>query len=305
MKHRVLIIGGHGMGDCMLAFQCAQALAIKRPSFEIKVGLSTRPEIYSAICSLISNSNNLPIKLDENLSSNHKIEDNWEKETITIQNDHGAFDKIYYVIPDLLFRNPHSFDYLKYGIHPQIIKQQRVLLQESSPEQKRVYCGLQTTTPGYLYAYIPSLIEHLSKALPDYEIYFPNITKWNNDKAFELVGKFNSNVFIDNNPTLEQSLTKLRFSQYFIGTCNGPSHIAYHLGIPRTILDPQYDRPAWVARWKEDYLECINITLPPYYITRIVSDNIQHVESTLMPRNMSLINNSQVRPWKETLFFKY
>lgn len=293
------------MGDCMLAFQCAQALRTKQPHIHIDVALSTRLEIYQAICSLISNSRYLPIKLSENLSSNHEIELNWEAETQKIQKEIGEYDEIYYVIPDLLFRNPHSFDYKKYNLHPQIIKQQRVFLYENNIQENRIYCGLQTTTSGYLYSQIKELINDLSIKLPYYEIYFPNINSWNNEKCFDLSGEFKSNTIIDKNCSLISSLSYLKQSKYFIGTCNGPSHIAYHLGIPRLILDPQYDKAPWVARWKEDYSECIDIRMPYNYVSQLVYNNITQIETNLIPRNMALYNSNNGKTWKDNLFLKY
>ena len=277
--NKILIVGGHGLGDCLLAFQCSHILKVKGYT-NVDVAISTRDEIFNALSCLFGEE--VIMKLPESASSEHQIEKGTSEEFNKLLPN---YDKVYYVIPDLLFNNPRAFDFVKYGTNPQVIKQQRLLLHKSSP-QKRIYCGLQTVTPGYLYQDIPKLLVELAKALPEYEIYFPNLKNWANQEAFyiEDKSKFPSNVVIDDNSTLISSLNLISESCYFIGTDNGPSHIAYHFGIPRLIIDPQFNNLPWVARWKEDNSDSIPFNCQPSGIAELVSKNIRIPQTLMVPR---------------------
>lgn len=305
-----IIIGGHGIGDCVLAYQCAKT-AHDICGENIALGLSTRDEVYKAVTSFLGFPKNSGIKyimrLDEKLSSEHEILNNWEYHTEIIRNKVDAIytskkiEDCYYVIPDLLFRNPHSFPYEKYNTNPNIIKQQRLLIGSYKPE-KRIYCGLQTTTNGYLYQNIKQLLILLKKKLPDYEIYFPNCSTWNNDKCFHL--PHIDGINIHENPDLIDSLDRLKTSAYFIGTCNGPSHLAYQCGIPRLILDPQFNKIPWISRWKEDYNECVPIAITPELASEIVVENILYPQTQMIPRLLQCQSDKNYS-WAQKLIFKY
>ena len=134
------------------------------------------------------------------------------------------------------------------------------------------------------------------------------VKKWN--KEINNLGNFDislpSNVLIHHDPKFEESLHFLKRSCYGIFTCNGPSHLAYQLGIPRLVLDPQYDKAPWISRWKEDYEECIPISTPQNEISELVFHNIRSPETTLIDRKriLSLLKN-EFRDWKSILYLKF
>lgn len=298
MNPDTLIVGGHGLGDCLLSFQCAQLLKLK--NIDCDIAISSRPVIISALRYLYDS--NVILEIPESESANHDI----EKGTAPIFNDISKdYKNIYYVIPDLLFNNSKAFDCRKFQTSPQIIRSLRTLIHKNKAT-KKIYVGLQTSTEGYDYKNIPDLLTTLAGMLPDYTIYFPNIKSWANGKTCYINNKdFPDNVFIDEEPTLNDSLHHLLQSCYFIGTDNGPSHIAYQLGIPRLILDPQFNKIIWVARWKEDNQESIPIHTSHEIVSKITYLNITCPQTSLIPRTV-LYSNSHLNTqgWKQALLVK-
>jgi len=300
------IICGHGLGDCLLGFQVAHFLEQKDYT---DICVSTRQEIFEPLQYLFQKQLNKQTHL-YNIPPQYS-EDN----AILYNNDllkqllqeikcRPHLDKFYYVIPDLLFRNPYAANDI--GIAPHVIKSTRVLLNRRQTPNKLIYCGLQTTTKNYHYHGTANLLKRLATELPDYTIYYPNIQSWNNEQTHYIDNeqfKEYNNILIDNNPKFIESIDVLLKSDYFIGTCNGPSHIAYHLGIPRLILDPQYGRLPWIARWKEDTSENISNTINYIDVCEVVKTNILDSSTTLIPR-IDILRNVGVN-WKDCLLYKF
>lgn len=304
----LLNIGGHGLGDCLLSLQISYFLS--KLGIEHKNLISTRDEIFNALKHLFGNSLNFE-KIDTKYGENNELINNQDFQTELKNAFNGS--EITFNVPDLLFRNPLAFDYNKYNISPQIIKKYKILLNQSiNNKQNIIYCGLATSTENYVYENIPLLIQKLSQALPDWKIYFPLISKW--DKPINNLGNFNidyaENVIIDKDPSFENSLDILKKSKYGIFTCNGPSHVAYHLGMPRLILDPQFGRLPWIARWKEDYEECVPIHTSINEILTIVVNNVLIPQTQMFDRKFITFleknsKDSSNLDWSQILYFKY
>lgn len=292
-----IILGGHGLGDCILSLQCASFLK-KRPISLI----SARDEVFIPLEYAFKNKFKLH-QIDEYYSQDNNILKNISLiEDIRSKYPNAGKD-FYYVIPDLLFRNDFAFDYEKYNVHPQIIKSTRLLAQENKP-QKIIYFGILTTTQGYDYPEAQRLIELVAKNFKDYIIYCPSLEWWGGDKVKSAISGVTlpDNVHVDINPEFTDSIDWLKKSCYFIGTCNGPSHLAFHYGIPRLILDPQYERPAWISRWKEDYLESVSIGTPAELAAKIIELNINIPQTCLVPRKQ--VADNFIQDWPQLLLFK-
>jgi hypothetical protein len=296
-------IGGHGLGDCILSLQISYLL--KEKCFKHTTLISTREEVYKPLWHIFANELDIH-RIDSKYADDNALlhNENYIKEIASEYNS----DNITYNVPDLLFRNPLAFKYNDYGLNPQLIKKTRVLTRHFGKKENIIYCGLLTTTRGYMYHNIPLLLRSLAEHLPNYTIYFPKIKAW--DKDLDYIGDFNinfpSNVWIDDNPQFEKSLDILTKSKYGIFTCNGPSHIAYQIGMPRLILDPQFNRIPWISRWKEDYEECIDINTDYNDITRLVVNNINNPETLLVDRKILLnLIKSGYNSWKDIFYLKY
>ena len=217
----------------------------------------------------------------------------------------GDYDECYIVIPDHLYRHKHSFDYKKYGVHPQLIQSLRLFTDKWNP--KNVICvGLISSTPEYIYNFIPTIIKFLAQELPNYLIYFNNVTKWANKELNN--GDFNNlslNVFYFENQDFIDSLKWLSRSCYCLCVDNGIAHIAHSFGIPRTVISKRlnFDGIPWVSRWYEDLSECISYDYSPKDIARLVALNINVPQTCLIPRKF-VIENLDCN-WNEKLLFKY
>jgi len=302
VDYNLLNIGGHGLGDCILSLQISHLL--NQRNISNKTVISARNEVYRPLWHVFANALDFE-QIDENIAHENKIIVDKDLQD-NLKSKYNSKD-ITYNVPDLLFRSPLSFDYKKYGLNPQLIKKTRVLNGHFSKKEKIIYCGLTTTTQGYTYENIPALLKLLAEHLPDYVIYFPKVKKWDRDITYNNFDiNFPKNVFIHDDPTFEESLDWLVKSEYGLFTCNGPSHISYQLGIPRLILDPQFDKIPWISRWKEDYEECISINTNFNDIVKLVSANIEYPQTTLIDRKklLNLIQNNQ-NNWKDIFFFKY
>ena len=303
MDSAIINIGGHGLGDCILSLQISYLLRLKNVQ-HINL-ISTRQQVFEPLYSIFHSGFDL-YKIDEKFSHENAIISNQTlKDEIT---NHYKSNNITYNVPDLLFRNPLALDYKKYGLTPSVIKKTRTMTAYFSSKENIIYCGLCSTTDGYVYKNIPALLKLLAEFLPDYTIYFPIVKSW--DKEINNLGNFDisfpSNVFIHNNPSFEDSLEYLKKSSYGIFTCNGPSHIAYQIGMPRLVLDPQFNKIPWMSRWKEDYEECIDINTNYNDIVKLVEANLRYPETTLIDRKklLELIQNGY-NNWKDIFFFKY
>lgn len=303
MRDNLINVGGHGLGDCILALQISYLL--KSKCIKHKTLISTRNEVYSPLYHIFSNELDFE-QIDNKYAHENALLNNQEYCNELVKTHHS--DYITYNVPDLLFRNPLAFNYREYGLNPQLIKKTRILSRHFSYREKIIYCGLSTSTSGYMYENIPILLKGLAEHLPDYTIYFPKVKSW--DKDINYVGSFDiefpSNVYIHENPTFESSLDYLVKSSYGVFTCNGPSHVAYQIGMPRLILDPQFDRIPWMSRWKEDYEECIPINTHYDDIIKLIINNIKNPETTLIDRKklLELLKNGY-NNWKEIFYLKY
>lgn len=299
---KLVNIGGHGLGDCLLSLQISHLLE-ERKIEHINL-ISTRNEVFEPLNYIFGDKFKL-IQIEEKYAHENAIIDNIDFQRDIEKNCNST--NLTYNVPDLLFRNPLGLNYKKYGLEPSIIKQTRVYTGNAAQKEGIIYCGLCSTTEGYVYENIPLLLIRLAEFLPSYTIYFPMINKW--DKEINNLGNFDisfpSNVFIDKNPSFIDSLKWLQRSCYGVFTCNGPSHIAYQLGIPRTVLDPQFSKIPWMARWKEDYNDCIPINIDINSIAQLIYANINYPQTKMIDSKiiLELIQKNQDN-WKDIFYFK-
>lgn len=294
---KVTIIGAHGLGDCLMAIQCAHFLKYQR-GITPRLLISTRDEVFQPLKHTYKDIFELE-QIPESYSQDNLL----LKETSIWNKFADGSDETYYVLPDLLFNNEHTFDFQKYGTNPQHIRSIKTLLDKAAPT-KSIYLGLMTSTPNYDYAFPMRLALQIAQALPNNQVIFPMISNWAGKdlKGYAYPQEVPQNLTIQVNPKFEDSIDDLSRAGYFVGTDNGPSHLAYHLGMPRLILDPQYHRLPWVARWREDYLESISIDTEADDIAKLVKANIEVPQSCLIPRAFALLHSYS--NWESLLLLK-
>lgn len=292
-----------GIGDQLLGLQCATSIYNNHIGANIVFYSFSRDEVFKVLKNLLNAGgiDNI-VQVPEKFASDYNI----IKDEKTIELIKGSHYEFYFICPDLLFRGPYSFNYKKYNTSPQIIKSLRPLLHLREESEKIIYCGLSTSTPQYKYHYTRELIRQLALKLPDYKIYFNNVSTWAGQEISENNLEYlPQNRIIENNAPFLVSLDWLRRSDYCVCLDNGISHIAYQMGIPRTLLSIRcnQDGVPWISRWYEDLTEAISYGYRPEDIAELVKTNIEIPQTTLLPRQF-VISNLNTN-WSSTLLFKF
>jgi hypothetical protein len=297
----VLILTSGGIGDCVQAYQCAEY--VKRAGDNVTIGCMVRDEVYEPLSLLFQEDFRmfqLPSK------------EQWAKDYYLLKNQEqclasysSIFDKIYYTTPDVLFNCPLSFDWKAYNVHPNVIRSTRLLTKKWDAGYKKIYCGLTTSTSEYVYSEVPNLLREIALRLPDHIVFFNNVSNWAGHKIeYGDLGNLPLNVHVAQDLSFSESLVHLRQSAYCVCLDNGISHIAYQLGIPRTLLSVRaspHGSP-WLARWYPDVNETLPY-IPPADIADAVKTNVEIPQTTLIPR-LYVANYKNIN-WKDALIFKW
>lgn len=299
----ICLVSGDGIGGQLLAFQCGKLLKDKNHSVTILV--SARDEVFNPINFLFGKDYNI-IQIPENYQTDLLSFKDLHYSVLQLVN--RKFDEIYIVYPDLLFQHPRSFDFKRFGLNLQEIVKTK-LLQNQRKSENIIYCALNTSTPEYKYPHVFNLVYGLAGDLPNYQIYFNNITKWAgkdiNNGNFEKLPK---NVLYFENQDFNESLEYLKKSCYCVCLDNGISHISYSMGVPRLLLDfradSKPDNLMFRVRWREeDLFESVNLNIPFYTVAAIVKINLEIPQTSLLPRK--IIENNLNLDWSRYLYFKY
>lgn len=293
---KVLLQTCGGLGDMIQAVQCAHY--VKEVGGVVDVLCYARDETFIPLKHLFGGKFSLiqhPLK--ERYGENYWALHN--KDTIKLENP--GYTDYYFHCPDLLFRD---FPWYEYNVTPQVIRSTRLLTKGWWPENI-IYVGTNTSTPEYFYDKTPELVRKLAEQLPDYVIYFNNITSWagktiNNGDFSHLP----SNVIYRENEDFNSSLGWLKKSCYLAVVDNGISHCAFQMGIPRTLLTKRlnFRGSAWLSRWYGETSDCLSYDFSVDDLVRTIEINIKIPETTLIPRGF-VINNLNM-DWPKFLMFK-
>lgn len=296
-----LIAGKIGVGDGLLAYKTQQFIynANKCPI----VHFGARDEVFEVLKFIaLDNRLNSPYQFNEDLYDEFLV--NYSKlNEIGIDEN----DEFYFQTPDIFYEHSKAFDFKKYHVTPQTIKQTRILTKSWKPK-KIVSLFLLSNTDKYSYYDIGNLAKEIAILLPDFEVYLPILNTWANKSIpqIKLPPGLPSNVNVDTNPNFINNIKKSYESYYSICADNGLSHVIYELGCRRLVLTSRFpinrNSAPWI-RWFEDINDHINIENYPKDIARLVKTNIYIEQTNLLPKNYVLNNlNSD---WRRELFFKY
>ena len=316
-KNCLIIVSG-GSGDCLLGFQCAELLKNKEIYQNVDLLCCVRPAVYEILETLFDGTKY------QYCMSRHSDGEKWGENHWILNNQEllkqytgpfgDKYDVFYYVVPDLLFRNPLAFDYKRYDISLSSIKEVRILRNEwAGANSKKIVVNLNTTTLNYDYKHTFELVKYLAEEeLPDYEILVPLITEWAGipisfDKRF-VEDKLKDNIKVILNPSIKQSIDDLKYSCFGIFTDNGMSHVAFQLGMERLLLTCRFgdgiQSLAWESRWYENgFQDQIHNNTNPRAISDLVATLIKIPETRLISK-FNVLNNLH-QDWSHFLFFKY
>lgn len=304
MPDIVKIIGTSGYGDAFLSLQCAYYvfMAGKYPH----VLICARDSVFFPLQHTFRDIFKLE-QLPEEYSENDRIIHDKD----LLSQIKGNCEEIYYCKPDLLFRNNCSFDCYKYNTNYHAIKTTRLLTKQFKPQKNKIYLGLISSTPGYSYRNIPKLACELARELTECEFHFPILDNWANvDVKYKDLETYDfpANLKIYCNDKFENQVDLITTCDYGIYTDCGPNHLSFHLAQNRLILDPQFDRKPWIARWRQSIEDCININTSITDIVNLVKQNIRIPQTTLIPKQavLNILHRTSNNPnWSQELIFKY
>lgn len=298
-----VLFGLGGVGDITLALSCASY--VQDCGYYTEVIACARKEVFEPLEILFGNLFNLyRHEAGENIGENYKlITDN----TI-LESYKKNYNGVYVVCPDLLFRaEKYSFNYSLFKTHPQTIRQKRLLENQWKPTNL-VYLSLNTSTDAYHYCDPVRLAYRLAEEMPSVTFYYPVLSQWaGKNLPPRVIENAPRNLIIDRDPSWTSALSFLIQSCYCVTLDNGIMHLAYHLGMPRLILDPYFsDNPGilWRVRWRQnDLFESIPLNSHIKNVVDTVRINLEIPQSCLMPRY--LVSQNSLCDFSQVLGFKF
>ncbi len=221
MNKLINIFSGDGLGGQLLSFNVADLL--KKKGYLVNINACCRDEIFRVLKCLLPNQslNQYPDYYAEKMV----VDDDFFNDVV----DSNSNALNYVVFPDLLY-GKRGFDWKKFNLHPQVIRQNRLLLNEWKPENI-VYVGLNTSTEFYRYSYTHELLEQLALQNPHYVIYFADIKKWAGIDIKNNIRKdlLPDNCLVDDNPDFIDSLKVLQKSSYCVCLDTVLFHMEFHV----------------------------------------------------------------------------
>jgi len=286
------IISGNGCGDVLMSFRLTDLL--KKKGHDVYNYCCVRGEVNNMLKTILYQKFNFT-KLPEDDYERLLVDENYF-------NQLKLSDETYFVIPDKLFRGKKSFPLKKYHLTGFAIKQNRLLIDKWTPEN-RISINLNSITENYSYHSIPELVKKIGLKFPDKNIYVPILTKWKNMEMPRYDFKnISSNIVIDYNSPFEKVFDLLCKSEYVISADSAIMHLCFDLGLPHIILDPQYNRVAWESRWRESGFYN---SIP---ITALVEDIVDYVYTQITIPETQMIGADKIfrqkRDYSRELIFK-
>lgn len=292
-KTKINIISGGGCGDMLLSLRLKSLLnLLYSDKYNVTNYLCSRDETWNMIKTLFPNDKNIK-KLDEKYLDNIKS-----------QEDLDIFEgKTYICYPDKLFRGLGAPPLKEWNITNFLVKQTRLLIGKYR-SNNFISLALNSITAGYTFHSIKELAINLAKAFPDKTIYLPLISRWNGNDLHTL--KFSgcpSNLLVEYDAEFPKVYDILCQSDYLITTDSAMMHIGWDMAIPMLVLDPQFDRIAFSARWRPiGYYNSIPIE-------SLVEDVIDIVKTQLVIPETQMIGADKIfrkgiNNWLKELIFK-
>lgn len=217
------------------------------------------------------------------------------------------YDKVYAVTPDFLFQAPFSFPWFHYCKSYKRFLQIPVQLQTDykfkheaiNPNTKNVFLNMTSVTmeKNYSFPALQKLVDFFAKS--NYNVIIARISNWKGTPIpFLLQGKFYDLV----DRPIDEVVNILNKCDYFCGIDSGFSHIAYHLGLPRLILQYQFNQPFHIARYQNDTTDCIPLNSTPETIFNRIMLNLRDPITEAIPAQFNIPYQTNT---KQLLYKKY
>lgn len=279
-KVRFLI--SDGIGGQLQGFSCADI--VQKQGHEVHIGIFARNEIFNFLKELFKDKFKNIVQLPESFTEDYKL----EKDDILWKKLSGDFDECYFVCPDTLFRNPHRFNYKKYNVSLSKIKNYKLLQDKYNPQENICILNLLSVTNGYTYPYISDLINFLCLQNPKWKFITANNIVWNGIKIHVDIKNKYSNLIVEENPTLLKWFEWMTKANFSISTDCGMMHVANHLTMEQLILDPQFNRMPFYARWRATGDDSIPISTSAMDVAKLTKNLLDNELARLLPKKLLL-----------------
>lgn len=219
---------------------------------------------------------------------------------------HKKYDKVFAVTPDFLFQAPLSFPWFEYCKSYKRFMQTQVYTKTQddfchdaiNPNTKNIFFNFTSVTleKNYSLPFVQKIIDLFNKT--SYNIIIARTSNWKGTPIpFFAQGRFYDLV----DKPIEEVMGVLNKCDYFCGIDSAFSHISYHLGLPRLILQYQYNQPFHIVRYQNDTTDCIPLNVPPEQVFNRIMLNLRDPITQALPQfNIPYQTNT-----KQLLFKKY
>lgn len=213
---------------------------------------------------------------------------------------------VYSCFPDSLGRAPFDFPWFKYvksykeflrtKVH---IKTQNGKSPAINPNTKNIFLHATSVTmeKNYSLSALQNLVTMLNTT--NYNVIICRTSSW---KGTQLPFFCKGNFYDMVDRPIEEAVSTLASSDYFIGIDSSFAHLAYHLEVPRLVLHQHFNQPFHISRYHEDTGDDLPLNTSPEQIFNRVVLNIKQPYTLVIPSYLNIPHNVNA---KQLLYGKY
>lgn len=217
---------------------------------------------------------------------------------------HKEHEHVWSSFPDSLGQAPFGFPWFQYVRSYKEYMRTKVSLRcgtVKSPAQTKKHIFLHMTSvtleKNYSLTKLQTLVNIFNQT--NYEVVIARTSQWKGTPLpFFCTGKY---IDLVDQP-IERICMEIRDSDYFVGIDSSMAHIAYHIGIPRIVLQQHHNSPFHLVRYHEDVCDDMSLESSPEQIANRVLLNLKDPLTENIPAYLSIPANVST---KQLLYKKY
>lgn len=212
---------------------------------------------------------------------------------------HQDYQKVYSCFPDGLGLNPFAFPWYQYVKSYKEFLRVKIpikvnVLDHGNAPPINVFCNFTSVTleKNWPLPKVQKFVDFLNKTR--YNVIIARTSGWKGVQIpFFCVGKYYDLVDLP----IETVVNALAKCNYFVGIDSGLAHIAYHLGIPRVVLQRHFNTPWHIVRWQNETDCCLPLEAGAEMVLDRLMLNLRNPITVAIPSNISvpaLVNAKQM-----------
>jgi hypothetical protein len=295
------IITSGGIGDCLESLKAASLYQLHNDE-PVEIYVNSHQEIVDFInkCTYFP-----ALRCPERKNNFNDAENPLNLPKEFLDGLFKEFSSVYSCFPDSLGTAPFDFPWFRFVksykefIRTKVHFRPPTISPAINPDTKNIFIHATSITPekNYSLSSLQSLVSLLNSL--NCNIIICRASQWKGEKLpFFCKGKFYDLV----DRPIEEAVSTLQRSDYFIGIDSSFAHIAYHLGIPRLVLQQHFNQPFHLARYHEDVTDDIPLNIGPEQIFNRVALNLREPYTMAIPAYLNIPHNVNT---KQLLYRKY